>query len=218
MQRHLPCCKIADRRKLRLLRCYYIASGKSDIAFRHLKTYRHLTNCSPAPFNAAAHLLLGSSLAQFSRHITGMLDLNALLSAGGLCSCHIRRRHRRCTPFLSSSLIKRHHVHATCVRSRRTACNASHDSKPGSAGVEERDTDAAAGHDAASADATLVDTLSLVAVSGLWATYSPALRYLYMLPGPPTPATLTASRALLQAACLLPPVLLTAGVERALQA
>ncbi len=96
----------------------------------------------------------------------------------------------------------------------------------------------------ADSEATAIDTLSLLAVSGLWATYrqverthvagrlnvsaksssairttndrpdalfqcSPALRYVYMLPGPPVPAALTASRAVLQAACLLPPVLLT---------
>lgn len=96
----------------------------------------------------------------------------------------------------------------------------------------------------ADSGATAIDTLSLLAVSGLWATYrqverphvagrlsvsapsssairttndrpdalfqcSPALRYVYMLPGPPVPAALTASRAVLQAACLLPPVLLT---------
>ena len=104
------------------------------------------------------------------------------------------------------------------ARSKCVPCTAKHDPKystDGSTSVEERSTNSAAGQHTEAAspdDATAVDTLSLLAVSGLWSTYSPALRYLYMLPGPPTPVALTTSRALLQAACLLPPVLLARGL------
>lgn len=62
-----------------------------------------------------------------------------------------------------------------------------------------------------SPDATAADTVSLLCVSLLWSTYSPALRYLFSLPGPPTPAALTSIRAVLQAACLLPIVIVQGG-------
>lgn len=63
-----------------------------------------------------------------------------------------------------------------------------------------------------SPEATAADSISLLCVSLLWSTYSPALRYLFSLPGPPTPAALTTVRAVLQAACLLPVVILQGAI------
>lgn len=51
----------------------------------------------------------------------------------------------------------------------------------------------------------LLATLSLLAVAVIWGTYSPVLRYLYQLDGPPTPAVLTAVRGTFQALILLLP-------------
>lgn len=62
-----------------------------------------------------------------------------------------------------------------------------------------------------SSNATAADSISLLCVSLLWSTYSPALRYLFSLPGPPTPAALTTVRAVMQASCLLPVTLLQGG-------
>lgn len=45
--------------------------------------------------------------------------------------------------------------------------------------------------------------LSLLVTAALWGSYAPALRFLFSLDEPPTPATLTAARAVLQAGLLL---------------
>ena len=45
--------------------------------------------------------------------------------------------------------------------------------------------------------------LSLLFTAGLWGSYAPALRFLFSLEQPPSPATLTAARAVIQAALLL---------------
>ncbi|GMH32627.1 hypothetical protein BSKO_00461 [Bryopsis sp. KO-2023] len=45
--------------------------------------------------------------------------------------------------------------------------------------------------------------IMLCVVAALWGTYAPALKYLYSLPGPPSPAVLTAVRSIIGAGVLL---------------
>jgi hypothetical protein len=54
--------------------------------------------------------------------------------------------------------------------------------------------------------------LSLLGVAFIWGTYTPALRFLYQTPGPPSAAVLTGIRSTIQALTLvLPSLLLGAG-------
>ena len=128
------------------------------------------------------------------------------------------QRHANCTD-VTWCVFKRRQALRAYPRHGRKVCSANPDARDSSRSniaSKERRTDELASRQTDSPppdDATAIDTLSLLAVSGLWSTYSPALRYLYMLPGPPAPAALTASRALLQAACLLPPLLLSQGLQ-----
>ena len=59
--------------------------------------------------------------------------------------------------------------------------------------------------------------LSLLCVAFIWGTYTPALRFLYQTPGPPSAAVLTGVRSTIQALTLVLPSLLI-GAPRSTQA
>ena len=90
------------------------------------------------------------------------------------------------------------------------------------------------GHDAASLDGDkeededeahgklpgvdVLGQLSLLGVAFIWGTYTPALRFLYQTPGPPSAAVLTGIRSTIQALTLvLPSLLMGAGLPPVLR-
>ncbi len=82
-------------------------------------------------------------------------------------------------------------------------------------GISAHEGDDAAAEGSPPAGVDVLAQLSLLAVAFIWGTYTPALRFLYQTPGPPSAAVLTGVRSTIQALTLVLPSLLVGALRSA---